>query len=129
MPQFFLCYAGAKLRNRLHRSPCNRDPLMTPNQLWLRASSHKDFSTTNSSDFTPDFNEFEVPAPTICYTLPIHPCNEHKVGGSQPVGLGHQALKTFAIYPSNRAQVSRQSVTNFFFERLIGLFIQGFPTY
>ena len=62
---------------------------------------------------------------------------------TQPVGLGHQVLKTFAIYPSDRARVSRQSVENFlffsfsfiffsfsflfFFERLIGLFIEGGP--
>ena len=28
-------------------------------------------------------------------------------------GLGHQALKDFAIYPSDRVQVSRQSVATF----------------
>ena len=39
----------------------------------------------------------------------------HKVGDSQPVGLGHQFLKAYAIYPSNRARVSRQSVAIFFF--------------
>ena len=55
IPQFFLCCRGAMLRDRLHQSPCNGDPPMTPNQLRLRASSHKDFSTTNSSGFTPDF--------------------------------------------------------------------------
>ena len=56
----------------------------------------------------------------------------NKVGDSQPVGLGHRALKTFAIFPSDRAQVSRQSVTIFFsflffffFKRLIGLLSKG----
>ena len=39
----------------------------------------------------------------------------NKVDDSQPVGLGHRALKTIAIYPSNRAWVSRQSVIMFFF--------------
>ena len=33
----------------------------------------------------------------------------------QPVGLGNRALKAFAIYPSDRARVSRQSVPIFFF--------------
>ena len=58
----------------------------------------------------------------------------NKVDDSQPVGLGHRALKTFAIYPSDRARVSRQSVAifsflffsfSFFFERLIGLLFRG----
>ena len=68
--------------------------------------------------------------------MPIHPCNKHKVGDSRSVGLGHRALKTFAIYPSDRAQALRQSVTIFFFsflflflfflfERLIGLLFRG----
>ena len=41
---------------------------MTPNQLMFRASSFKDLSTTNSSDFTPDFWEyiFNTQAPTVC---------------------------------------------------------------
>ena len=34
------------LRNRPYQSPCNGDLLMTPNQLRLRAPSHKDLSTT-----------------------------------------------------------------------------------
>ena len=38
-----------------NQSPCNGDLPMTPNQLRLRAPSHKDLSTTNSSGFTPDF--------------------------------------------------------------------------
>ena len=33
----------------------------------------------------------------------------------QPISLRHQALKTFAIYPSDRARVSRQSVAIFLF--------------
>ena len=64
----------------------------------------------------------------------------NKVVDSQPVGLGHRALKTFTIYPSDRARVSRQSVTISFFslflfffsfsslsllERLIGLLLKG----
>ena len=31
------------LKNRLHQSPCNWGPPMTPNQLRLRASSFKGF--------------------------------------------------------------------------------------
>ena len=38
---------------------------MTPNQLRLKASSHKDLSTTNSSGFSLDFNELETPIPII----------------------------------------------------------------
>ena len=49
-----------------HKCPCNWGSPMTPNQLRLRASSHKDLSTTNSLGFAPDFNELETPAPTIC---------------------------------------------------------------
>ena len=63
-----------------------------------------------------------------------------KVGDSQPVGLGQWALKTFTIYPSNRARVSRQSVaiffflflflflffSSFYFGRHIGLLFMGF---
>ena len=55
IPYFFLCCRGAMLRHRLHQSPCNRDPSLTPNQLRFRASSHKDVSTANSSGFTPYF--------------------------------------------------------------------------
>ena len=54
------------------------------------------------------------------------------VGDSQPVGLGHRAFKTFAIYPSDCARVSRQVsqfffffCSFFFFERLIGLLFRG----
>ena len=112
--QFFLCYRGAMLRNRLHQSPCNGDPPMTPNQLRLRASSHKDFSTANSSGFTPDSESFRDSSTYNSLNLTNHPCSEHKVGDSQPVGLGHKALKTFAVYPSDRARVSRQSVATFF---------------
>ena len=63
----------------------------------------------------------------------------NKVNDSQPVGLRHQALKTFAIYPSDCARVSRQVSQFFFFffffipfffvlsffERLIGLLFKG----
>ena len=43
------------LKTRLHQSPCNEGPPMTPNQLRFRASSQKDQLTINSSAFTPDF--------------------------------------------------------------------------
>ena len=36
------------LKTRLHQSPCNGGPPMTPNQLRFRASSQKDQLTTNS---------------------------------------------------------------------------------
>ena len=65
----------------------------------------------------------------------------NKVDDSQPVSLGHQGLKTFAIYPSDRARVSRKCVTISLFsllflflfsfsflsllERLIGLLFRG----
>ena len=42
------------LKTRLHQSPCNNGPPMTPNQLRFRASSQKDQLTTNSTGFTPD---------------------------------------------------------------------------
>ena len=39
----------------------------------------------------------------------------NKVDDSQPVGLGHRALKIFTIYPSNYVRVSRQVLQHFFF--------------
>ena len=57
------------LRNRLHQGPCNGDLPMTPNQLRLRAKIHKDLSTTNSSGFTPDFDECKT---HLCFEFISH---------------------------------------------------------
>ena len=81
---------------------------MTPNPSRFRASSHKDLSNTNSSDFT-----LGLLISLIGHHLQIAKLHlfthvtSNKIGDSQPVGLGHQALKTFAICPSDHAQVSR----------------------
>ena len=107
---------------------------MTPNQLRFRASSFKDLSTTNSSDFTLDFWEWILIPKHLQYvkTPPIHPGNEHW-GRWLPTneGLRHQVLKIFTIYPSDLARVSRQvNIFLFlfvFFQRLIGL-LQGVST-
>ena len=39
-------------------------------------------------------------------------------GVTQPVGLGHKALKAFVVDPSDRARVSRQSAAAFLFSFL-----------
>ena len=53
--------------------PCNGGPSMTPNQLRFRASSFKDLSTTNSSDFTPDFWEWILIPKHLPYANSTYP--------------------------------------------------------
>ena len=86
------------LKIRVHQSPCNGGPPMTPNQLRFRASSQKDQRplTLKASPRTP--TDFENQAPTIRSILPIHPCNEHKIDDSQPIkayGIGFQRLSPY----------------------------------
>ena len=60
---------------------------MTPNQLRFRASSFKDLSTTNSSDFTPDFWEL-ILIPKHLQYVKIHLFTlvmSIQVGDSQPM--------------------------------------------
>ena len=60
---------------------------MTPNQLRFRASSFKDLSTTNSSDFTPDFWEW-ILIPKHLQYVKLHLSTlvtSIKVDDSQPI--------------------------------------------
>ena len=118
------------LRNRLHQSPCNGDLPVTPNQLRFRAPSHKDLSTTNSSGFTPDFELFRNSS-TYNSLNSTHPPVYRRLSRRLPTseGLGYRALKAFAIYPSDRARVSRQSVAIFLLFLFFFLFIFSFLSF
>ena len=78
------------LKTRLHQSPCNGGPPMTPNQLRFRASSQKDHLTTNSAGFypftrvantksvTPNQLRFRAPGFKGFHHIPLGPCSGFK---------------------------------------------------
>ena len=87
------------LRNRPHQSPCNGDLPMTPNQFRLRAPSHEDISRLQHLQL-------------VQIHLSTHVASTKSVVPTSK-GLGHRALKALAIYPSDRARVSRQIIAIF----------------
>ena len=111
------------LKIRLHQSPCNGGPPMTPNQLRFRASSQKDQRplTLKASPRTPNDFEKKKHLPFVRLYLSTHVTNTKSMTPNQ-LRLRASGFKGFRHTPLGPCSGFKAKLHDFIFLFLIFFF-------